>query len=224
MLCGPRSSIAALADVENRCQGCQSGDVVHHDAAGKVEHAPALQNSPAPNHVHEGEVNEGEPSRQKQAVGLEAHAIGEGARNERRGDDGEHHLVSNEDHHGDGVVRGRSCEIDAVQAGVMEIADDAVPVPAEAQRISVQIPDDGGPAHRDKALDHDGEDVLASYQAAVEESEAWGHQHDEAGAQNHKTGITGVEVKHESLQEMKCGRSSARSLRQEQGPMDALAR
>ena len=101
------------------------------------------------------------------------------------------------------------CEIDAVQAGVMEVADDAVPVTAEAQRVSVEIPDDGGPAHRDEALDHDGEDVLASYQAAVEESEAWGHQHDQAGAQNHETGITGIEVKHENLQEMKWGRGLA---------------
>ena len=32
---------------------------MHHDAAREVEHAPALENSAAPNHVHEGEVNAG---------------------------------------------------------------------------------------------------------------------------------------------------------------------
>ena len=100
-------------------------------------------------------------------------------------------------------------EIDAAQANVVQIADDAVPVTAEAQRISVEIPDDGRPAHRDEALDHDGKNVLSSYQPAVKEGEARGHEHDQAGAQNHETGITGVEVKHESLQEMKCGRRSA---------------
>ena len=96
-----------------------------------------------------------------------------------------------------------------MQANFIEIADDAVPVAAEAQRIAVQIPDDGRPAHGDEALDHDGEDVLASHQPAVKERQAGCHQHDQAGAKNHEAGVTGVEVKHESLQEKVCGKGSA---------------
>ena len=63
MLCGPRSIDAALADVENRGQRGHAGDVVDHDAAGEIQHAPLLQNAAAPHHVHEGEVDEQSASR-----------------------------------------------------------------------------------------------------------------------------------------------------------------
>ena len=82
----------------------------------------------------------------------------------------------------------------------MKVADDAVPVAAEAQRIAIGVPDDGGPAHGDKTLNHDGQDVLAAHQAAIKEGETRGHQHDQAGAQNHETGISGIEMKHAILQ------------------------
>src|SRR5208283_4885359 len=97
------------------------------------------------------------------------------------------------------IRRGWRGETDAAQADVVEVADDPVPVAAETQRITVQVPDDRGPAHRDKTLNHDGEDVLAAHQPAVKERQAGSHKHDQAGAKNHEAGITGVKVKHESL-------------------------
>ena len=155
-----------------------------------------------------GKYTKRQPAGEKQAVGLEGHAIGEGAGDERRRDDGEHHLVGDEDHGRNGVVRpGGRRQVDAAQADIVEIADDAVPVAAEAERVAVQVPDDRGPAHGDEALDHDGQNVLAADQPAVEKGEARRHQHDQAGAQNHEAGITGVEVKHENLQETMCGRT-----------------
>ena len=81
----------------------------------------------------------------------------------------------------------RRIEVDSVQEGQIQIADDsqnvAVAVRArEAQRVAAEIPEHGGPAHRHEALDHDGQDVFAADQAAVEERQARRHQHDEAGA------------------------------------------
>ena len=64
----------------------------------------------------------------------------------------------------------------------MEVADHSADVTTEAQGIAEQIPDDRGHTHGDIALDHDGEDVLASDEPSVEERQAWGHEHDEAGA------------------------------------------
>src|SRR5271165_1284802 len=92
-----------------------------------------------------------------------------------------------------------------MQANFIEIADDAVPVAAETQRIAIQVPDHGRPAHGDEALDHDGEDVLASDQAAIKKRQARRHEHDQAGAKNHETGVTGVEMKHKILQKKLCG-------------------
>ena len=185
---------AALAHIQNRRQGGEAGDVVDHDAAGEVPHAPLLQEASAPYHVHEREVNEGQPRGQEQHVGLERDAVGEGARDQGRRDDGKHHLKGDEDHRRDGVIGRRRVQGYAAQTGIVEIADDAMPVAAEAQRIAVEIPNHGGPAHRDKTLDHDGQDVLAADQAAVEERQSRGHEHDQAGAENHETGVAGVKV------------------------------
>lgn len=80
----------------------------------------------------------------------------------------------------------------------MEVADDAVPIAAEAQRVSVQVPEHRGPAHGDIALDHDGEYVLAADKASIKEGKAGGHQHDEAGTQDHESGVAGVKMKHVS--------------------------
>ena len=93
-----------------------------------------------------------------------------------------------------------------MQADFVEIADDAVPVAAEAQRIAVQVPDHGSPSHRDETLDHDGENVFATHQPAVKEGQAGSHQHDETGTQDHEAGVTGVKVKHESLHWNECGK------------------
>ena len=64
----------------------------------------------------------------------------------------------------------------------MKVTDDAVPVSAETQGISVDVPDDSRPAHRHKALDHDGKNVLATHQPPVKERQTRCHQHDQAGA------------------------------------------
>ena len=172
----------ALADVENGGESGDAGDVVDDDAAGKIENTPLLQKASAPNHVDEGEIDEGEPSGKEQHVGLEGDAVGEGAGYERGGDDGEHHLVGNENEGGNGVIGRGRIEADAAQKSEVEVADDPVPVAAETERIAVEIPDHRGPAHGNETLNHDGEDVFAPDQAAVEKGQAGGHQHDQAGA------------------------------------------
>ena len=63
MLCGPSIGDPPLADVEDRGERRDAGDVVDDDAAGEVEHAPLRENAAAPDHVDEREVDEEEPRR-----------------------------------------------------------------------------------------------------------------------------------------------------------------
>ena len=70
--------------------------------------------------------------------------------------------------------------------------------PLKHKRIAVQVPDHGGPAHRHKALDHDRQNVLTSDQAAIKERQTRRHEHDQAGAKKHESGVTGIEMKHEA--------------------------
>ena len=197
MLCGPGIRHPPPAHVEHRGKGSQAGDVVDDDAAGEVEHAPGLQEAAAPHHVHEGEVDEEQPRRQEEHVGLEADPVGEGAGDEGRGDDGEHHLVGDEDELGDRwVLRRRAGQGDPVEEGLVEVADEAAGPARKAERVADGEPDHGRPAHRHEALDHDGQHVLAADQPAIEEGQARRHEHHQAGADEHEAGVAGVEPRH----------------------------
>jgi len=79
--------------------------------------------------VGEGEVDEEQPGDEEDHPGLETHAVGEGPRDQRRGDDGEHHLVNEEHEHRHALVAGDPhVDIDALEEGPVEVADDAGPV------------------------------------------------------------------------------------------------
>jgi hypothetical protein len=60
-------------------------------AAGGVEQA-----ADAPDHVGHGAIDEQGPEREEDRHGAELHALGKGAGDQRRGDDGEHELVDHE--------------------------------------------------------------------------------------------------------------------------------
>ena len=186
-----------LAHVKHTGQSRDAGNVMNHNTAGEIQYAPLRQNAAAPDHVDEGEVDEGEPTGQEEHVSLEGHPVSEGSGDQRRGDNGKHHLVGDVDHQRDaGVARIHGAQVDVAQASIVEVADDAVPIAAEAQRVAVEVPDHRGPAHRYEALDHDGQYVFTADKTAVKKGQSWSHQHDQAGAQNHKTGVASVEMGH----------------------------
>ena len=155
--------------------------------AGGVEQA-----AHAPDHVGHGAVDEQRPEGEKDGHGAELHALGKGAGDERRGDDGEHELV---DHvgllgNGGGVV-GIGREAHAAQEEVLEAADEDVAV-AEGQRVADDGPENGDQAHHGEALHHGAEDVLLAHQAAVEERQAGaGHQQDQGGGDQHPGVVAG---------------------------------
>jgi hypothetical protein len=122
--------------------------------------------------------------------------VGEGSSDQRRGDDGEHHLVRDVHDERDAVIRRRRHEIHSTQEGHVQVADDAADVTRETQRVAAYEPDDRGPAERYEALDHDREDILAANQPTIEKGETWSHEHDQARTEQHEPGVAGVEVQH----------------------------
>ena len=160
--------------------------------AGKVAAGCVEQSADAPDHVGHGAIDEERPEGKKHSHGAELHALGKGAGDQGRGDDGEHELV---DHvgllgNGGGVV-GVRCETDAAQEEVLEAADEAVAV-TEGERVADDSPDHGDQAHHGEALHHGAEDVLLADQAAVEKRQAGsGHQQDQGRGDQHPGVVAG---------------------------------
>ena len=82
----------ACPDDPDRREGGETGARVYDEAAGEVEDAPFRKETAAPDPVHDRHVDEEAPKDEELQVALEVHAIGKGAGDERRGDDGEHLL------------------------------------------------------------------------------------------------------------------------------------
>ena len=70
---------------------------------------------------------------------------------------------------------------------------DPVRAAAEAQRVADEPPQDGRDAHRDEALDHDRQRVLAADEPAVEEGEPRRHEHHQARGEEHEAGVRAVD-------------------------------
>ena len=143
----------AFADVKNGSERGYSGDVVHDDPASKIFYAPLRQHTAAPNHVDKWKVDQNQPRRQKQHIGLEGDAVGECASDQCWRDDGEHHLIGTEDEHRDRVVWRWRRECDAAQARPIQVADNskkvcaALLIAGKTKRESKGPPQHRGPAH-----------------------------------------------------------------------------
>jgi hypothetical protein len=140
--------------------------------------------------VAQRRVDERAPKDDEDEKGREAHALGEGAGDERRGDDGEHALEDHEDHvrqvGGDGLV---GLHAHAGQGQEVQAADKAVDVRSEGQGIAPEHPDQGNDADGGETLHHGAESVFGAGHARVEQGQPRGHEHDQGGADDYKSGI-----------------------------------
>ena len=178
-----------LPDVEHGCERREAGARVHDDSAGEVARAPVRKQAAAPEHVHERVVDRELPDDEEEQIRLEGDAVREGAGDQRRRDDREHHLVG--DQHGERNLRGRIDRVDgdAPQERVVEVPVDPVRAAAEAERVADEPPQDGGDPHRGEALDHDRQRVGAADKPTVEEGEPRRHQHHQARGEEHEARI-----------------------------------
>ena len=186
----------APAHVQHRSQRGKTGGIVHHDATGKIQHAPLGQQAiRTPDHVDKGEVNQHQPAGKKQEIRLHCHPVGKSTGNQRRSDDGKHHLVRHmHDQRNTCVIAGvHGVEGNAMHEGVVSgVADNAMPAWAKAHGIPEGKPQHRGPAQRHEALGHDGQHILAAHQSTVKESQPRRHQHDQAGTQQHEAGVAHI--------------------------------
>ena len=150
-----------------------------------------------------GKYTKQQPGDQKQQVRLEGDPVRKRPGDQRRRDLREHHLVGHEHDQRNGgrpgEGRGRG---DAMEERHVEVPDHAadvgiggIPVtPAERHRIPAHHPEHGRDAHRHEALDHDGEHVLPAHQTAIEERQSRGHQHHQAGGNEHEPDVACIPV------------------------------
>ena len=148
----------------------------------------------APHPVGDRAVDEDRPQAHEPQHRRELHAVGEGAGDQRRGDDGEGHLEHHEDRLGNGARDGidaHAGEEEARQAADIGVDPAAV---GEGERVADDHPDHGHQAGDGEALHDGGEHVLLAHHAAVEQRQAGDrHEQDERGGGEHPGGVAGAD-------------------------------
>ncbi len=143
--------------------------------------------------MNEGDVDQQAPQHQEEQVGLERDAIGEGAANQRRRDDGEHQLEEEERQEGHcGRVHVIGCDAHPSQSNPVQVADDAPHIAAVREAEAHEHPNDGHDAHGDEALHHDRQHVSMPNESTIEERQARGHEEDECGTEEDESGVCGI--------------------------------
>ena len=186
----------SMADHQGDDQGRDARADVDDRAAGEVERAkleqPAIHR---PDPVRQRRVDEDGPQDREQDEGPEPLALGEGAGDEGRGDGRKHHLEPGEqdERHGRGIDRA-GLEADAVEQREIESADQPEPVDVRPEREGEpdHDPDDADQGQAEEAVHDRRQDVLAADEAAVEQGEAWQHDHDQGGRHEEPGGISGI--------------------------------
>ena len=186
--------ILARAEVHGRDEGADTGGDVHDNATSKVKNAHVSEEgaSAAPDHVARREVHGKHPERAEPHDGVELHAFDERANHERRGDDGESHLIQDPEGFRDGARDGSHAHTG--EANLVETTDegrerrDALrhADAAKGQRVAAQEPQEGHVRREREALNQHAQGVVTSHQTGVEGSQTRnGHEeHERRGNQN----------------------------------------
>ena len=190
-----RARVAApRAQVQHRDQAADARRDVHDRAPGEVD-CPQLEQealrarSRRPHPVAQRAVDQQAPERDEDAVAAEPHALGEGARDERRGDDRELALEHREHQVRDAVAA--DGPVDAVEEHEARVPADpaAQDVRPESQRKPHRDPQHADDRHRGEAVHHRAQDVLRPDEAAVEHRQAGHHeQHQRRGGEHPRRG------------------------------------
>mmetsp|Transcript_78118 Transcript_78118/g.187338 ORF Transcript_78118/g.187338 Transcript_78118/m.187338 type:complete len:366 (-) Transcript_78118:3-1100(-) len=161
-----------------------TGADVDHGAPGKVESAQSA--NPAvgsPNPMAKRGVDEDGPKSEHYDVRIEVHALDEGARDNRRGQDRKSHLEA-------GVAQpGQVCSlphahVQVHQEDIVQISDEGT-ISAKGQGKANGHPYHRHDAHGHEAHHHRVDDVGVSDEAAVKKAEPRGHDKDQSSGGQH---------------------------------------
>jgi hypothetical protein len=155
--------------------------------AGEIQHAVLVQPAArCPDPMRERAVHERRPQRDEPDERRELHALGDRATDESRRDDGELALEHDEDELRDRFIGEVPRVGQADQPDERRVpANPTAQAPAERQRVADDDPLHPDGAHRREAVEHRGQHVLASDEAAIEERQAWHHQQHHRGTDEH---------------------------------------
>ena len=185
---------AALADHQCGDKARDPGVDLHHRSACEVQHAPLREEAAAPHGMGHRRIDDERPCAEEPQQSRELHAIGEGAADDGRRDDGEGHLEGHEQGFGDGA-----------RQAVLAQPHEEQTVEAAGQRcraVEGEAVADGDPQQRDEAaggeaLHHGREHVLLAHQPGIEQGEPRHrhHQH-QASCGEQPGGVRRIEVSH----------------------------
>ena len=154
---------------------------MHHDAAGEIERAQLLQPAAvSPQPVGQRIIDERRPQQGEENIGRKLEALGKRARDQRRRDDGEHHLIGHEQQVRHRHARSR-LQANAAQERERQPADDPALVRPESQRVAECHPLQRDQPHGQEAVHIGRQHVLGPHQPAIEEGQARHHQENESG-------------------------------------------
>ena len=182
----------ALAEHARGDQACDAAVDVDHRAAGEVEGAERPDPAAGtPHPVRDRRVDDDPPEPREPEHRRKPHPVGEGAADQRRGDDREGHLERHEDALGDRA--GQRVDAHAAQEQALQAAEIG-PLAAERQAVAERHPDQGREAAGGEDLHAHREHVLLAHHAAVEHREAGdGHHQDQRGRGQHPGGVAGIQ-------------------------------
>ena len=180
-------------DRRDQCGG-RRGDM-HHGAPGEILQAQFTQPAAAPDPVANRRIHQHHPQGAEQQHGGKAHALREGADDQRRGDNGKGHLENGEQGGGYRAVNGVHAD-----TGEEHVAKVAYPpallhaVAAEGKGIADGEPHQRHQASEGKTLHQHRQHILGTHQAGVEQGQARdGHEQHQRGGGEYPGGIAPID-------------------------------
>ena len=176
-----------------------TGVHVHRRTTGEVDRLQLVADPAAlavlqePDRVRDREVHQERPAHDERDPATEGGPVRDRTRDQRRRDDREHQLERDERERRRRAahrVRGHQ----ALQADFGEVTDHMPGVAGERQRVADHHPHDRDDGDGDETHHHHVQHALHAHHAAVEEGQAWCHQHHQGGACQDPGGIAGVDL------------------------------
>ena len=140
--------------------------------------------------VHQRIIHKCGPEQAEQHKRAEPHPFGKSARNQSRGDNGEHALIDHEDLMGDGTGINRvRFHAHTSEPEPLQPTGDSPFIRPEGHAVTPQNPFQADQTDDDEALHNGSQRILASHHAGIKQSQSDGHEHDQCSANQNKCGI-----------------------------------
>jgi hypothetical protein len=175
---------------------------MHHRSAREIEDRDRSTQRPVevsalpPDHVAEGKINARGPEQDEHDIAAELDPLREGAADQGRRDDGEHHLEKHECllRHSPGINRIR-LPAHALQQKIREGVSDKGVAGCEGHAVAEYHPEGRHQSHQDQAVHHRRQHVLAANQAAIKKDQAGrGHHQDQRRADEHPGVVASIDL------------------------------